>query len=505
MIADLKPAPDVPDQVAAERAHRRALAAAIGRIGGDERSGKVRRADAIADSLRDGRHLLVQAGTGTGKSLGYLVPSLIWLTEHPGERIVVATATLALQSQLADKDIPVALDAVEQITGKRPVHAILKGRTNYACLLRVRDAAGPEQGTLLSAGDLAETIRSAPSSTPESVLGAEVLALRDWVEEELSRGGIADRDAAPPHTERGWQQVSIPVRECLGAQRCPYGDACFVEKSRDAARAADLIVTNHALLAINAMHGSTALPTHRALIIDEAHELVARVTGAASAELSPQLVERIGRRVLPYVDDDVALELLESAEGLRQALDRSSLERVEDTESGVLVACEAVRNAARAGISALTSTDDKDFEKRQVAAAVKEVFDLAERMAEMRDHDVIWVADRERSGRELRVAPLSVSVLMRDHIFADRTAVLTSATLRLGGEFTTIATSVAVRTDERTEAVQGDIAADTASNKRQSWRAIDVGSPFDYRRQGILYLARSLPPPGRDGLSKSYL
>src|SRR5829696_4658784 len=505
MIADLKPAPDVPDQVAADRAHRRALAAAVGRIGGDERSGQVRMADAIADSLRDGRHLLVQAGTGTGKSLGYLVPALSWLIHHPGERIVVATATLALQSQLANNDIPVALDAVEQITGKRPVHAILKGRTNYACLLRVRDAAGPEQGTLLSAGDLAETIRSAPSSTPESVLGAEVLALRDWVEEELSRGGIADRDAAPPHTERGWQQVSIPVRECLGAQRCPYGEECFVEHSRDAARAADLIVTNHALLAINAMHGSSALPSHRALIIDEAHELVARVTGAASAELSPQLVERIGRRVLPYVDDDVALELLESADGLRQALDRSSLERVEDTESGVVVACEAVRNAARAGISALTSTDDKDFEKRQVAAAVKEVFDLAERMAERRDHDVIWVADRERSGRELRVAPLSVSVLMRDHIFADRTAVLTSATLRLGGEFTAIATSVGLRTEERTETVQGDIAAAAASNKRQPWRAIDVGSPFDYQRQGILYLARSLPPPGRDGLSKSYL
>ena len=463
-------------------------------------------ADAVADAFDTGTHLLVQAGTGTGKSLGYLVPALSWLTQHPGERIVVATATLALQSQLADKDIPVALDAVEQVTGQRPVHAVLKGRTNYACLLRVRDATTARQETLLSAADLAATMpSSAPSSAPESVLGAEVLRLREWAEAQATTDALADRDSAPPHTERGWQQVSIPVRECLGAQRCPYGDACFVEKSRDAARAADLIVTNHALLAINAMHGSTALPTHRALIIDEAHELVARVTGAASAELSPQLVERIGRRVLPYVDDDVALELLESAEGLRQALDRSSLERVEDTESGVLVACEAVRNAARAGISALTSTDDKDFEKRQVVAAVKEVFDLAERMAEMRDHDVIWVADRERSGRELRVAPLSVSVLMRDHIFADRTAVLTSATLRLGGEFTTIATSVGLRTDERTEAVQGDIAADTASNKRQPWRAIDVGSPFDYRRQGILYLARSLPPPGRDGLSKSYL
>ena len=487
-------------------AHRAALAAAVRAIGGTERSGQAEMADAVADAFDTGTHLLVQAGTGTGKSLGYLVPALSWLTQHPGERIVVATATLALQSQLADKDIPVALDAVEQVTGHRPVHAILKGRTNYACLLRVRDATTAHQGTLLSAADLAAHVchRRHPAA-PESALGAEVLGLREWAEEQATADGLADRDTAPPHTERGWQQVSIPVRECLGAQRCPYGDACFVEKSRDAARAADLIVTNHALLAINAMHGSTALPSHRALIIDEAHELVARVTGAASAELSPQLVERIGRRVLPYVDDDVALELLESADALRQALDRSSLERVEDTESGVVVACEAVRNAARAGISALTSTDDKDFEKRQVAAAVKEIFDLAERMAEMRDHDVVWVADRERSGRELRVAPLSVSVLMRDHIFADRTAVLTSATLRLGGEFTAIATSVGLRTDERAEALQGDIAADTASDNRQPWRAIDVGSPFDYQRQGILYLARSLPPPGRDGLSKSYL
>ena len=435
-------------------------------------------ADAVADAFDTGTHLLVQAGTGTGKSLGYLVPALTWLTQHPGERIVVATATLALQSQLADKDIPVALDAVEQVTGHRPVHAILKGRTNYACLLRVRDATSAHQGTLLSAAELAGTMPSSTPGAPESALGAEVVGLREWAEEQATADGLADRDSAPSHTERGWQQVSIPVRECLGAQRCPYGDACFVEKSRDAARAADLIVTNHALLAINAMHGGTALPSHRAVIIDEAHELVARVTGAASAELSPQLVERIGRRMLPHVDDEVALELLESADALRQALDRSSLERVEDTESGVVVACEAVRNAARAGISALVSTDDKDFEKRQVAAAVKEVFDLAERMAQIRDHDVVWIADRERSGRELRVAPLSVSALMRDHIFADRTAVLTSATLRLGGEFTAIATSVGLKTDERVETPQGDIAGDTASDKRQQWRAIDVGSPL---------------------------
>jgi ATP-dependent DNA helicase DinG len=506
VTADLKPDPaDVTRQTSAEVAHRVALAAAVRAIGGMERPGQARMADAVADSFDTGTHLLVQAGTGTGKSLGYLVPALSWLTQHPGERIVVATATLALQSQLADKDIPVALDAVEQVTGDRPVHAILKGRTNYACLLRVRDSASAHQDTLLSAADLAGTIPSTTPSTPESALGAEVLALREWAEEQAAADGLADRDSAPPHTERGWHQVSIPVRECLGAQRCPYGDDCFVEKSRDAARAADLIVTNHALLAINAMHGGTALPPHRALIIDEAHEVVARVTGAASAELSPQLVERIGRRVLPFVDDEVALALLESADALRKALDLSPLERVEDTEAGVVVACEAVRSAARACVSALTSTDDKNPDKRQTAAAVKEVFDVAERMAAVRDHDVIWVADRERSGRELRAAPLSVSALMRDHIFADRTAVLTSATLRLGGEFTAIATSVGLRTDERAEALPSETAEDIGSEKHQPWRAIDVGSPFEYRRQGILYLARSLPPPGRDGLSESYL
>ena len=88
-----------------------------------------------------------------------------------------------------------------------------------------------------------------------------MLALREWAEEQAGEQGLADRDDAPTHTDRGWQQVSIPVRECLGVQRCPYGRDCFVERSRDAARAADLVVTNHALLAINAMHGGPRCPS----------------------------------------------------------------------------------------------------------------------------------------------------------------------------------------------------------------------------------------------------
>ena len=477
-----------------EAGHRDVLAAAVKAIGGTERPGQVEMADAIAECLESDHHLLVQAGTGTGKSLGYLAPALLWLVRHPSKRIVVATATLALQSQLANNDIPAALDAVESVTGRRPRHAILKGRTNYVCVLRLRDGTAQDQGALIPAGELIETLRSSPQSKPDSALGAEVLALRTWAEEQAAHGGVADRDDAPSHTERAWAQVSIPVRECLGAQRCPYGSECFVESSRDAARAADLVVTNHALLAINAMHGGTVLPEHSAVIIDEAHELVSRVTGAASAELSPQLVERVARRALTFLEGDIASDLLESAKTLRIALDGAALERVEDPDSPFVAACVVIRDAARSAVSALTGEEKQDPNRRQAAAAVKEVFDIAERMAALDKHDVVWVADRERFGREARVSPLSVAGLMRAHVFGERTTVLTSATLKLGGDFTPIATSVGLKEAEHVES--GDRDADAVP-----WRGIDVGSPFEYRRQGILYIARSLPPPGRDGLS----
>ncbi len=481
-----------------EAGHRDVLAAAVKAIGGTERPGQVEMADAIAGCLESDHHLLVQAGTGTGKSLGYLAPILLWLVRHPGKRIIVATATLALQSQLANNDIPAAVDAIESVTGRRPRHAILKGRTNYVCLLRAREGTAQDQGALIPAGDLINTLRSSPQSKPDSALGAEVLALRAWAEEQAAQDGLADRDDAPSHTERAWAQVSVPVRECLGAQRCPYGNECFVESSRDAARAADLVVTNHALLAINAMHGGTALPEHSAVIIDEAHELVSRVTGAASAELSPQMVERVARRAMTFLEDEVASDLMESAKTLRIALDGAALERVEDPDSPFVTACVAVRDAARSAVSALTGEDNQSPDKRQTAAAVKEVFDIAERMAALGTHDVVWVAHRERFGREARVSPLSVAGLMRARVFGERTTVLTSATLKLGGDFTPIATAVGLKENERLDS--GELDADAVP-----WRGIDVGSPFEYRRQGILYIARSLPPPGRDGLSDASL
>lgn len=492
--------------------YRAVLTAAVRAIDGTDRPGQIAMADAIADALRTGEHLLVQAGTGTGKSLGYLAPALVWLAEHPGERIVVATATLALQRQLATQDIPAALDAVEQVTGKRPRHAILKGRTNYVCRFKIDDGVAAEQDSLLGA----EHLPAARAADPGSGLATEVLSLRSWADEQHRSGGLADRDDAPTHTDRAWQQVSIPVRECLGRERCPDGDTCFVERSRDRARAADLVVTNHALLAIDAMHGGTALPEHGYVIVDEAHELVARVTGAASAELNPAAVERIARRAVSLLPEEVGLELLESVDTFRRALAASPLGRITDGESAFAEGCAAVRSAARKAVSALTTGEGRtEPEQRQTAAAVKELYDVAERLAALSPHDVVWVADTERDGRQARVAPLSVAGLMRDRVFAERTAVLTSATLKLGGDFDRTATAVGLRLDERVDPLRaappaGEPGEPDASDDRGDdaaeplpWRGLDVGSPFDYRRQGMLYVARSLPPPGRDGLSEA--
>lgn len=475
--------------------HAAILAAAVGEIHGQARPGQQLMAQAVADAFDDGVHLLVQAGTGTGKSLGYLAPALARCVDTE-ERVVVATATLALQAQLATKDIPTALDAVEEVTGTRPKAAILKGRTNYACLYRARSGGGSEQDSLIGSEALADA--AAKSSADEvSRLGTEVLALREWVEEEAARGGLADRDDAPTHTAKGWAQVSIPSRECLGVSACPFGAECFVEASREEARNAQLVVTNHALLAINAMHGGTALPEHSALIVDEAHELVSRITTAATDELTPALVDRTARRALPWLDDDLGTDFLDQADALREALDESEPTRVTSASAPLTYAAAALRDVARKVASALGKVTD-DPERQQATSAVKEIFDVAGRIASLADADVVWVSHSELIGPAAYVAPLNVAGLLRNQVFAETTTVLTSATLSLGGSFEPAAAAVGLRAADRIE-------VGAEPDDEFAWRGVDVGSPFDYARQGILYVARRLPPPGREGMNEATL
>jgi len=261
-----------------------------------------------------------------------------------------------------------------------------------------------------------------------------------------------------------------------------------VEKSRDRARASQLVVTNHALLAIDALHGGTAIPEFDALVIDEAHELVSRVTGAASVELSPTTVERVAKRCLSWLSDDVGLDFLDAADALQAGLDSAEVGRITDPDAEVVAAFVAVRNTARAVISGLAGGTDEETERRQSQAAAQEVFDVAERMAKLSESDVIWVSESERFGRQVNCAPLSVAGLLRSQIFDAHPAVVTSATLKIGGQFAPVAYSLGLGAEDS-----------------GAFRAVDVGSPFDYASQGILYVARQLPPPSRDGSSSEVL
>ncbi len=261
----------------------------------------------------------------------------------------------------------------------------------------------------------------------------------------------------------------------------------------------DVVVTNHAFVAIDTFENRHMLPEHDLLILDEAHEFADRVTSAISDELTEGVVEAASRRVRQAgvaatsgLDDAGAVlagVLADAPEG------RFALGLPED----LMAACTALRDAARDVLSAVSAEQPKPGQEggRQAArAAVSEILDVAERLASgsagPQGPDVAWVSRfRRPDGGErvgLHIAPLSVAGLLRTRLYEERTVVLTSATLSLGGAFEAAAGSVGL-----------------LGEGAPAWRGLDVGSPFDYPRQGILYVARHLPAPGRDSISPEAL
>lgn len=466
------------------------LSAAVAALGGQHRDGQVRMAEAVAEALAGGDHLLVQAGTGTGKSLAYLVPSLL----HDS-RVVVATATLALQHQLVERDLPRLVEAVGDLPGVDASYAVLKGRSNYACLHRIREGAPDDQGVLIEA--------------PVGPMASKVLELRAWAEEEAQggagRGGSGERDRAPRHTDREWRQVSVSHRDCLGAAKCPFGAECFAELAREKAHRSHLIVTNHSLLAIDAIEGVPMIPDYDAVVIDEAHELTSRITQAATDELLPADVDRAAKRSQRHVEGSQADDLGDAGDALRMAMADLPAGRFDQLPDALRDALVLVRDAARACLSAYPKADssaETDAGMTQAKGSVQELFSTADRMAAFSEADVLWLAEGgDRIPPRLCVAPLQVWGPMRDKLLTDKVVVFTSATLRLGGDFSTVATSFGLKT--------GELLLDGSEAQRTEdvlpWRGLDVGSPFDYGRQAILYVAKHLPAPGRDGLGKAQL
>lgn len=433
-------------------------------------------AEAVATAVDDGSHLLVQAGTGTGKSLGYLVPALA----H-GERVVIATATLALQRQLVERDLPRTVDALHPLLRRRPEFAMLKGRSNYLCLHRLHEGVPQEEEDGL--------FDPFEAAAPTSKLGQDLLRMRDWADE--TETGDRD-DLTPGVSDRAWGQISVSSRECLGASKCAYGAECFAEMARERAKLSDVVVTNHALLAIDAIEGAPVLPSHEVLIIDEAHELVSRVTGAATGELTPGQVNRAVRRAAKLVNEKAADALQTAAETFERLMELALPGRLEEIPEDLGYALLALRDASRNVISALGSTRDKsvqdeDAVRKQALAAVENIHGVAERITQGSEYDVVWYERHDRFGASLRVAPLTVSGLLREKLFTERSVVLTSATLKLGGDFNGVGASLGLSP----EGIAGEDVP--------QWKGLDVGSPFDYPKQGILYVARHLATPGREG------
>ncbi|MBV6702671.1 ATP-dependent DNA helicase [Kitasatospora aureofaciens] len=475
------------------------LHAAVAAVGGVERPGQVRMAEAVADAVDHAEHLLVQAGTGTGKSLAYLVPALA----H-GDRVVVATATLALQRQLVERDLPRTVEALHPVLRRRPLFAMLKGRSNYLCLHRANEGTPSDEGEGLF--DPVDALGG-----PTGKLGQDVLRLREWADET----DTGDRDdLSPGVSDKAWAQLSVTSKECLGATRCPYGQECFAEKARERAKLADVVVTNHAMLAIDAIEGAPVLPEHGLLIVDEAHELVNRVTGAATAELTVGAVNRAVKRAARLANEKAVDALQAAAENYHGLMETAQPGRVEELPEYLAYAVTTIRDAARQVITSLGETRDKglsdeDAVRKQAMASVETVHETAERLLEDSEYDVVWIERSDRFGMgtaSLRVAPLSVSGLLREGLYKERSVVLTSATLKLGGDFNGVAVSVGLPTEARLpdERTPGDNPepgfgeGPGGEDPVPQWRGIDVGSPFKYPKQGILYVAKHLSEPGRD-------
>ncbi|HWG99143.1 MAG TPA: ATP-dependent DNA helicase, partial [Pilimelia sp.] len=392
-------------------------------------------AHAVARAMATGEHLLVQAGTGTGKSLAYLTPAL--LADGP---VVVSTATLALQAQLVEHDLPRLAEAAEPLLGRRPTYAVLKGRHHYLCLARLESSEEQEPADALfeSSGGGGTTWLGEAGR-----LGAQIRRLREWAMET----DTGDRDELDPGVEaHAWRLVSMPARECVGAQRCGYGAECFAEASRARAREADIVVTNHSLLAVDMLAGRHIVPPHTLLVVDEAHELADRVSAAAQAELVPELVDRLARRLRPVAPVTAQEALAEAGDALAAGLADAPAGRLTaGLPPALREACtllDAAARAAREAVGEIKAEDGDAVRKQAARAGLDEMSATAQRLLAEHEHDVAWVERPEWAGggrRALVVAPLSVASTLATHLFADRTVVATSATLALGGRFDTAA------------------------------------------------------------------
>jgi ATP-dependent DNA helicase DinG len=475
---------------------RSALDAAVSAIGGQPRDGQIEMAEAVANALSDRHHLLVQAGTGTGKSLAYLVPALV----H-GKKVLVATATLALQRQLIERDLPKIKGALEKELNRDISFAIYKGVGNYVCLQKMNNAPDdPETQAVLEI----------------SSLESDAKRLRAWAQ---SAGASGDRDDAPDVDRRVWAANSVSGRECMGADECPSGSKCFAALAKAKAQTADIVVTNHTLLAIEIVDSHPILPERDAIILDEAHEFMDRTTQAVTEELTAARVSRAANMARKHMPGKATDAFYKAAEKFAAAIndyandlkaDPAKAGRLDKLPSQLEAPLRAVKEAVTA-IIALIAADAEIIdpntmaERARVKGALNEINQTCTKLLKPGHTHVLWF---EPTYSTLYLAPLAVSDVLRGNLLTQTPVIATSATLTVGKSFDAIAKNIgfviAGKNDEENEEEESE-EAEKGMMDPANLQILDVGSPFDFANQGMLYLPKDLPEPGRDGPSKEAL
>ena len=430
--------------------------------GGEDRPGQLEMLHAVAGAIDAKRHLLVQAGTGTGKSLAYLVPAVL-----SGRRTVVATATKALQDQIANFELPHLADEL----GIDFDWAVLKGRSNYICRQRVNEYANDAQQTL--AGTAAHD--------------EDELARLVEFSDTTRSGDRAELDFEP--SDASWSAMSVTSRECPGRNKCPSGQNCFAEAARDRAAEAQVIVVNTHLLGLDLMSDGVVLPEHDVTVIDEAHQIEDIASSTFGWSISGSRLRWFARntdRILSDSDtidrlrdigDDVTdvLDPLVDQPGapLASPLVQSVLDRARDAVNDTLEALRKLPSGKNA---------DADARASRATQAGMALLTEVTMALQVNEQYVAWV---ERSGGEpsLEIAPLNVAELLGPTLFdeeAKGTVIMTSATLP-----NTMAATVGLDDDVHDR--------------------LDVESPFDYQSNALLYCATSLPEPRSDNYEDTML
>ena len=473
---------------------RSALDAAVTAIGGSPRDGQIEMAEAVANALSDRHHLLVQAGTGTGKSLAYLVPALV----H-GKKVLVATATLALQRQLVERDLPKIKAALDKELKRDISFAIYKGVGNYICLQKMNNAPNdPEAQAVLEV----------------SSLEGDAKRLRAWAQSPNATG---DRDDAPDVDRRVWSANSVSGRECMGADECPSGSKCFAALAKAKAQTADIVVTNHTLLAIEIVDSHPILPERDAIVLDEAHEFMDRTTQAVTEEITAARVSRAANMARKHMPGKAGDALFKASEKFSKSLGEYADDlKADPTRAGRLdklpATLEAPLRAVKEAVAAVTALISADAqiidpnsmaERARVKGALNEISQTATKLLKPGHTHVLWF---EPTYSTLYLAPLAVSDVLRGNLLTQTPVIATSATLTVGKSFDAIAKNIGFVIGGKNEAEDEEEIDEDDLKKKGSMdpanlQILDVGSPFDFANQGMLYLPKDLPEPGRDGPS----